>query len=432
MDITIIGLGYVGLTMSVVLGSFYHNIIGYDTNKEKVATLKEGVSTIDETGVQVLLNEAKPYLRFTTNAKDAIRPNKIISICVDTPVGKDKKVDLTHYYQALDAIAENAIQDTFVVIHSTVPPGTNRATKKYLESHSKYKFNVISNPEFISQGNVIKNFVVPSRVVIGTESKEAEELVRKLVASVVDHKVPILVTTPENAEIIKYASNAYLAMRIGYINEISRICDVFDGDIEKVAIGVGLDPRIGTNYLKASLGFGGSCLPKDLNVITNFEGASKCNLKILPSINESNEIQIQHFIDKIISRFKSISHFKIAVLGLSFKGGTEDTRYSPAIPVVKALLDKYAEIYAYDPLAEDNFKKNFLRHTHIHYCDSIYSALNKADCCLILTDDSDFKQLTSVDFMVMSNKVVFDGRNLFKSEDLPGIEYHPIGKKARK
>lgn len=429
MNITIIGLGYVGLTMSVVLGSFYHNIIGFDTNKEKVATLKEGISTIDETGVQVLLNEAKPYLRFTSNAKDAIRPNKIISICVDTPVGKDKKVDLTHYYQALDAIAENVIQDTYVIINSTVPPGTNRATKKYLESHSKYKFNVISNPEFISQGTVIKNFVVPSRVVIGTDSKDAEELMRSIITSVVDCKIPILATTPENAEIIKYASNAYLAMRIGYINEISRICDEYGGDIEKVAIGIGLDPRIGTNYLKASLGYGGSCLPKDLNAITNLEGISKCDLKILSSINESNEIQIQHFINKVLERFKSISHYKIAILGLSFKGGTEDTRYSPSIPVVKALLDKYAEIYAYDPLAEDNFKKNFLRHTHIHYCDSISSALNKADCCLILTDDKEFKGLKSENFMVMSNKIVFDGRNLYKSEDMVGIEYHPIGKK---
>lgn len=226
MNLTIIGLGYVGLTAAVVYGSFYHNVIGYDVDKEKIATLKEGISTIEETGIQVLLNEAKSHLRFTSNAKDAIRPNNIIFICVDTPIGNDNKADLTHYYSALDVIAENAVQDCFVIINSTVPPGTNRATKEYLEKHSKFKFDVISNPEFISQGSVIKNFVVPSRVVIGTVTKEGEQLMRDLSNSVIDHKIPILVTTPENAELIKYSANAYLALRIGFINEVSRMCDV--------------------------------------------------------------------------------------------------------------------------------------------------------------------------------------------------------------
>lgn len=432
MDITIIGLGYVGLTASVVLGSFYHNIIGLDVDKEKVASLKEGISTIEEPGVQILLNEAKKYLRFTTNAKDAIRPNKIIMVCVNTPVGEDHKIDLSYFYSALDSIAENAIQDSFVIICSTVPPGTNRAAKKYLESHSKFKFDVISNPEFVSQGKVIRDYVQPSRVVIGTVTKEGEQLLRSIISTVVDRKVPILVTTPENAEIIKYASNSYLALRVGYINEISRICDIYGGDIEKVAIGIGLDPRIGTNYLKPSLGFGGSCLPKDVSAISNYERIGECDLKIIPAILESNNVQIQFFVNKVIERFKSITHFKIAVLGLAFKGGTEDTRNSPAIPVVRALLEKYAEIYAYDPAAEDNFKKNFLRHTHIHYCDSIHNALDKADCCLILTDDEEFKKLTVDDFNLMSQKVIFDGRNIFKDDSLPGIEYHSVGRKTIK
>jgi len=432
MNLTVIGLGYVGLTISVVFGSFYHDVIGYDINKEKVASLKEGISPTEEPGIQILLNEAKSHLRFTSNAKDAIRPNNIIAICVDTPVGDDGKINLTNFYAALDSIAENAIQDCFVIINSTVPPGTNRAAKKYLESHSKYKFDVISNPEFITQGKVVKDFVQPSRIVIGAETKEAEKLMRDLIDTIIDHKIPILVTTPENAEIIKYASNAYLALRIGYINEISRICDVYGGDIEKVAIGMGLDPRIGTNYLKPSLGFGGSCLPKDVKAIINYDHISDCELSIIPSIVKSNENQINHFVDKVFKRFKSITHFKVAVLGLSFKGGTEDTRNSPSIPIVRALLEKYAEVYAYDPAAEENFKKNFLCHTHIHYCETIESALKKADCCLILTDDKEFKELTTKDFDVMSNKVVFDGRNIFKEDSLPGIEYHSVGRRIVK
>lgn len=428
MKLTVIGLGYVGLTSSVVLGSFYHDVIGYDINKEKVASLKEGISPIEEPDVQALLNESKNHVRYTTNAKDAIRPNNLIFICVDTPIGPDSKINLTNYYAALDSIAEHAVQNSYIVICSTVPPGTNRATKKYLEEHNPHKFTVISNPEFISQGRAIRDFVHPSRIVLGTDSKEAETLIRDLIATIVDTKVPILVTTPENAELIKYASNTYLALRIGYINEMARICETYGGDIDKVAIGMGLDPRIGTQYLKAGLGFGGSCLPKDVSTITNYEPTKECELRIVPSIIESNNIQIQFFINKIFKRFKSISHFKVAVLGLSFKGGTEDTRNSPAIPVVRAMVEKYAEVYAYDPAAEASFKKNFIRHTHIHYCNDIPEALHKANFCIILTDDPEFKALTSDSFKDMKNKVVFDGRNIFKEDALPGIEYHAVGK----
>ena len=428
MGFTVIGLGYVGLVNAVVFASYNYDVIGYDVNKDKIALLKQGLSTIEEDGVQILLTEGRNHLRFTSNDKDAIRPNDTIMIAVNTPEGKDGNLDMRNFYSALDSIAENAIQDTNIIILSTVPIGTNRKTKAYLEERSKYKFEVISHPEFLSQGRALKDVISPSRIVIGTESPKAEALIRNIYSRILVTKVPILVTTPENAEIIKYASNSYLAMRITFINEISRLCERVGGDIDKVFLGMSLDPRIGLNYFKPSLGFGGSCFPKDTRGLYSESLTKEEPLALVKATIESNEKQTQFFIDKIFKRFKTLSNMKIAVLGLAFKGGTEDVRNSPAIPVVKALLDRYGEVYAYDPLAEDNFHAIFSRHTHIHYVDYVNDALKDADLAIILTDCSEFKKFTVNDFKIMKNPVVFDGRNLYKLENMKGIEYHSIGR----
>ena len=424
MGITIIGLGYVGLVNAVVLASYGYEIIGYDVDKEKVALLKQGISPIEEDGVQILLVEAKQHLRFTSNAKDAIRPNQIFIIAVDTPIGKDGNVNLKNYYDALDDICENAISDSSVIIYSTVPVGTNKKTKVYLEEHSSFKFDVISKPEFITQGRALKETVLPSRIIIGTNTKKGETLVRGIYEKVLSKKVPIMVTTPENAELIKIGSNGYLAMRIAYINEMARLCEQYGGDIDKVYLGMSIDPRIGLNYFKAGLGYGGSGFPNEMHREAGKESPSL----IAQAISESNNKQVEFFLNKIFTRFKSITNMKVAVLGLAFKGGTEDVRNTLASPVIKALLDKYAEVYAYDQLAQDNFHKLFPRHTHIHYVDYLNDALKKADFAVILTDSPEFRKLTSSDFKHMKHPIVFDGRNLFKLEAMDGVEYHSIGR----
>lgn len=428
MNVTIIGLGYVGLVNAVVFASYNHDVIGFDVDKEKVSLLKQGISPIDEDGVQILLSEAKHKIRFTTNAKDAIRPNNLISIAVDTPPDEEGNIDMKNFNNAVELIAENAAQDSIVCIHSTVPPGTNRKVKQYLESHSKYKFEVVSLPMFLREGTALRDFVSPSRIIIGTDSPKVEKEIRSVVESFLVKKVPIMVTTPENAEVIKCASNTYLAMRVSFINEIARICEYSGADIDKVSLGISLDPRIGLSYFKPSVGYGGTLFPKDSLVPKGDNAPIGEQLVLSRAVIESNKKQIQFFIDKIFKRFKSITNFKVAVLGLAYKGDTEDVRNSPAVKVIRALLDKYAEIYAYDPLAEDNFKKLFVRHTHIHYLDYAKDALTKADFVVILNDSNEFKNLTVDDFKVMKHMVIFDGKNLYKPENMRGAEYHSVGR----
>ena len=426
--VTIIGLGYIGLVNAVMLASYHRHVIGYDIDKEKIVQLKQGISPIDEDGVQILLAESHHNLRFTSNDKDAIRPNDVIIVAVDTPIGKDGKLDMSYFRDAIESIAKNAIQDTYVVILSTVPIGTNRKVKKYLEEHSKYKFEVITHPEFLSQGRALKDVTSPSRVVIGTDSAKGEALIRKVYDEILIKKVPILVTSPENAEIIKYASNSYLAMRISFINEIARICERVGGNIDDVYLGISLDPRVGLNYFKPGVGFGGGYLPKDTDGLYKESIAAGEPAYLAKAAIESNDRQTEFFIGKIFARFKSITNMKVAVLGLGYKGGTEDIRNSPAIPVVRALLERYAEIYAYDSIAEENFRKLFSRHTHIHYMDYVKDALDKADFVVILSDSAEFKKLTLDDFKKMKHPIIFDGRNLYKPESMVGVEYHSVGR----
>lgn len=431
MNITVIGQGYVGLVNSVILASFFHTVIGLDSDKNKVANLKQGLATIKEPNLQSLMNDAKDRLRFTTNAKDAIRPNKIIYVAVDTPEGRDGKPDLTNFNACLDDIAKNAIQDTYVVIRSTVPVGTNARAKKYLEENSEHKFEVISNPEFLSQGNAIDEMLNPSRVVLGVTSKAGEDLMLQIYTNYQKRKIPILITTPESAELIKYASNNFLAMKISYINEIARLCEIVGADIEEVAVGIGLDPRIGRNYLKAGIGYGGSCFPKDTKALSWLAADREAPLELVKATIKVNNEQPNVLIHKINSQFKSLSNLTIAVLGVAFKAGTEDIRNSPATAIVKYLLDKNARVKVYDALAIDNFQKEMQRHSRIDYSMSIIETLKDADAALILTDAKELKELDKNCFIDnMKKPIIFDGRNLYKPANMGGTTYYSIGRKT--
>ncbi|NCA97016.1 MAG: UDP-glucose/GDP-mannose dehydrogenase family protein [Bacteroidia bacterium] len=431
MNITVIGQGYVGLVNSVILASFFHTVIGLDSDKNKVANLKQGLATIKEPNLQSLMNDAKDRLRFTTNAKDAIRPNKIIYVAVDTPEGRDGKPDLTNFNACLDDIAKNAIQDTYVVIRSTVPVGTNARAKKYLEENSEHKFEVISNPEFLSQGNAIDEMLNPSRVVLGVTSKAGEDLMLQIYTNYQKRKIPILITTPESAELIKYASNNFLAMKISYINEIARLCEIVGADIEEVAVGIGLDPRIGRNYLKAGIGYGGSCFPKDTKALSWLAADREAPLELVKATIKVNNEQPNVLIHKINSQFKSLSNLTIAVLGVAFKAGTEDIRNSPATAIVKYLLDKNARVKVYDALAIDNFQKEMQRHSRIDYSMSIIETLKDADAALILTDAKELKELDKNCFIDnMKKPIIFDGRNLYKPANMSGTTYYSIGRKT--
>ena len=431
MDITIIGLGYVGLTNAVVAASYLFNVIAYDIDKEKISLLKQGVATIEEPNVQELLTEARTRIRFTSNPKDAIRPSKIVVVCVDTPESKDGSPNLKHVYEVLDDIARFANQDTTVVIRSTVPVGTCRAAKKYLEERSEFIFDIISMPEFMSQGSAVHDIVTPSRLVFGTDSEQASLLVKEFCQPFLARKIPCMLTTLENAEMIKYASNNFLALKISYINNIARLCEIVGADVEKVALGISLDPRIGSSCLKAGIGYGGSCLPKDTHGLYWLSENNAEPLELVNAAIKVNETQAEYFLNKIFNRVKSVNNMNIAVLGVGFKGGTEDVRNSPATPILKVLLDKNANIRIYDPLAMDNYQKAMSRHTHISYYLYAREALKGASMCLILNDSPEFKELTAEDFISnMKRPLVFDGRNLFKLDALPGVEYHSVGRKT--
>ena len=432
MDLTVIGLGHVGLIDSLVLGSYFHHIIGYDMDKDLIQLLRDGISPFEEPFVQDLLKETRTYVRFTSNIKDAMRPNKHILLSVETGFNEDGTFNLDKYYAALDLIAENVVQDSYVLIRSTVPPGTNRKTKEYLESKSKFKFNVISFPAFGSQGSLVSSVVSPSRIIVGVDSPATGREFKAAIVNVIPKKTNILITSPENAELIKWSSNLYVGMHISFINSLARLADVYSANIDTIATGLGLDPRVNGELLHASLGYGGTILPFSMTENPkNPDTIDYYNSDLFRATVKSNACQIQYFIDKIYERFRSVSGKKIAILGAAFKAGTEDIRNSPAIYVMRFLLDKGALIQLYDPLAEDKVQKYFSRHTHITYYDYPKDALKGADFCLILTDAKEFRELTAEDFKTNLRKpIIFDGRNLYSLADMEGTEYHSIGRRT--
>ncbi len=432
MDITIIGLTHVGLVDALVLGSYFNNIIAYDSDKEYVTLLREGVSPYEEPFAQDLINETKKYVRFTSNIHDAVRPNNMISIAVDTSFNEDGTFNLDTYYEALDLIAENATKDCYIFIRSFVPPGTNRKTKEYLEKKSPYKFNVISLPSFGAQGSLVESIVSPSRIIAGVDSPETGKILKQFVSSVLMRKSPLVITSPENVELIKWASNVYVGMHVSFINALARLADVYSANIDTISTGLGMDPRVNGELLHASMGYGGSMLPISITKEPeNPNAIDYYNSDLFRATVNSNRSQLKYFIDKIYERYRSVSAKKICVLGASFKSGTEDVRNSPAIYIMRFLLDKGAYIQLYDPLAEDKIQKHFSRHTHISYFDYAKDAMKGADFCLILTDAKEFKELTAKDFKENLRKpIIFDGKNLYSLADMEGTEYHSIGRRT--
>ena len=428
MNITIIGLGYVGLVNTLFLASKGHNIFALDINKNKVATLKAGKTTINEPHFQELLTEYSNNIRFTTNHKDALRNANMIFICVDTPQGNDGSVNTTNFYNCLATIKESITNDVSIIIRSTVPVGTNKLTCDYFLD-SPYKVDIISFPEFLSQGKAFEDLTNPMRLVFGVNDQKGVQIAKSLTTLFDIKKIPVMITTPINAELIKYASNSFLAMKISYINNLAQLCDAVGGDIDKVSTGMGLDPRIGSSFLNAGIGYGGSCFPKDTNGLYWIANNNSIKMDLMLSTIEVNNSQIQYFLNKIYRRFRSLNNLNIAILGVSFKGGTEDVRNSQAIPIVKALLEKNANLFIYDPLAVDNFIPLFSRHIHIDYPASIEDTLKNADFVVILNDSNEFKQLTAQFYIDhMKNPIIFDGRNLYRLEDMKNVEYHSIGR----
>jgi UDPglucose 6-dehydrogenase len=428
MKIAVLGTGYVGLSTGVCLSEIGHDVTCIDINEEKIHNLRRGISPIYEPGLETLLtsNMAAGRLQFTTSHREALAA-EIIIIAVGTPQGDDGAADLSYLEQAAKDIAKDIREGTIVVIKSTVPVGTNEYIKKMIEEQCGFTVKMVSNPEFLRQGSAIQDTMKADRVIIGSEDPAAAEKVRELYLPL---NVPVILTSTKSAEMIKYASNAFLATKISYINEIANLCEVVGADVEDVAKGMGIDKRIGEAFLNAGIGYGGSCFPKDVKALVHTAGLSGVNFSLLKETIRINDHQRELLVTKALSRFGNLKGKKIALLGLAFKPETDDMREAPSINLSRALTKFGAEIVAYDPVASNNARK--IIGESIKYANSVDEAVTNADALFLVTEWKEFKQLDLADMLAkMKHPIIFDGRNCFEENRIRAckkIEYYPVGK----
>ena len=431
MKIVVAGTGYVGLVTGACLSEIGHNVTCVDIDENKVTMMKEGISPIYEPGLDELLkrNYNEGRLDFTTDYRNAYKNADIVFIGVGTPEREDGSANLDYVFEVCKEIAENIENDCLVVVKSTVPIGTNDRVEAFLREHVKENIHVevASNPEFLSQGTAVQDTLHASRIVIGVESKEAEEKLRHVYEA---FNQPIVVTNRRSAEMIKYASNDFLALKISFINEMANVCEIVGANIEDVAKGMSYDKRIGDKFLKAGLGYGGSCFPKDTKALHWLANDSGYEIKTIKATIEVNENQKYKMFRKAKQRFGSLKGMKVAVLGLTFKPETDDLREAPSIPNIRRLLDEGAEIIAYDPVGEENFKKKF--RSGIKYVASPEEALKDEDAAFIFTEWKKKKNLDLECYeKLMKTPIVFDGRNCYDVDLMQEyyIDYYSIGRK---
>ena len=428
MKIAVAGTGYVGLVTGVCLASKGHMVTCVDVDERKLDMLKAGQIPIYEPGLEDLLKENRDHMVFTSDYKSAYKDAEVIFIGVGTPEKKDGSANLTYVYSVAEQIAEAAQKDCVVVIKSTVPIGTNDKIEAFLKERLKnnIKVWVASNPEFLSQGTAMRDTLHASRIVIGVENSEAAQILQEVYK---DFEAEKLVTNRRSAEMIKYASNDFLALKISYVNEIANLCEIVGADIEDVTKGMGFDARIGNRFLNAGIGYGGSCFPKDTKALSWLASFNDNELKTIKAAIEVNENQKMKLYKKARKYYDDFHGLTIAVLGLTFKPGTDDLREAPSLVNIPLFLEDGANIRAWDPVGVDNYKKYYP--TELTYCDSIEDTLTGADLCLIFTEWKQIKEMDVTAFEKhMKRAIVLDGRNCFdlKAFRNTHVLYESIGR----
>ncbi|WP_103653070.1 UDP-glucose dehydrogenase family protein [Bacillus thuringiensis] len=431
MKIAILGAGYVGLSTGVCLSEIGHSVICIDTDEQKIKSLNQGISPIYEPGLETLLaqNAAAGRLLFTTSHREALNGAEIIIIAVGTPQTEDGRANLSYIEQAAKEIALNLVQSAVVVLKSTVPVGTNEYIEKITKDlcNERVSLEMVSNPEFLRQGSAIMDTLKPDRIIIGSENEEVAKKVQEMYRPL---NVPFLLTNIRSAEMIKYASNAFLATKISFINEIANLCEVVGADVEDVAKGMGKDKRIGEAFLQPGIGYGGSCFPKDVKALLHTAKLHGIQFSLLKETVLINDSQQELLVTKAINRLRDLKGKKVSMLGLAFKPETDDMRESPSIKIARSLTKLGAEVVAYDPVAIDN-AKNILGDT-IKFASSVHEAAMDSDAIFIVTEWNEFKCLNLEALMkIMRQPIVFDGRNCFDEERIRAckkIEYYPIGR----
>ena len=432
MKLCVIGTGYVGLVAGTCFAESGNDVVCVDIDAEKVARLQQGVVPIYEPGLEELIkrNVAEHRLAFSTDLRDAVRRSLICFIAVGTPQGEDGSADLAAVLAVAEGIADAMDGYRVVVDKSTVPVGTADRVRQAMAARTTHPFDVVSNPEFLKEGAAIDDFMKPDRVVIGSDSPRASELMQELYRPFVRTEHPILVMSAASAEMTKYAANSMLAARISLMNEFANLCERVGADVDDVRRGIGFDRRIGHHFLFPGVGYGGSCFPKDVKAVIRTAAEQGLDFRMLRAAEEVNERQKRTLVDKVTAHFGAdLRGRRIAVWGLSFKPRTDDMREAPSIPIIEALLDAGAAVYAHDPEALKEAHRVFGE--RIQYCRVNYDALHDADALLIVTEWNEFRR---PDFArmreVMKQPVVFDGRNIFDPQKMRelGFTYYSVGR----
>lgn len=433
MNIAIIGTGYVGLVSGTCLSDFGHAVTCIDIDKTKIEKIEKGEIPIYEPGLEDLVkrNIEKGRLKFATNYS-SVGEADVVFIAVGTPSSRrgDGYADLTYVYGAAKEVAKNLQGYTVIVDKSTVPVGTARQVSRIIkEENPSADFDVASNPEFLREGAALNDFMKPDRVIIGINSERAEKVMREVYKPLYLLETPFVFTTPESAEITKYASNAFLAIKISFINEVANLCEEIGADVQSVAQGIGLDNRIGKKFLHAGPGYGGSCFPKDTKAYMRTCQEHNVSSRIVEAVIEVNASQKARMIQKIKKALgEEISGRKVAVLGLAFKPETDDMRESPAITILSALSEKGVNIRAHDPQAMNEAKKEL---PMLKYCADPYEACNGADCVVLMTEWNEYRALDLEKIKSLLKSPVFvDLRNVYLPKQMKeaGFKYYSVGR----
>jgi len=431
MKIAVVGTGYVGLVVGACLAETGNDVTCVDKDEAKVRGLRRGKIPIYEPGLEELVKRGKTEgrLTFTTKLADAVKASQVIFIAVGTPQGEDGSADLQHVLGAARDVARAMDGYRVIVNKSTVPVGTAGRVRDVVRAETKHPFSVVSNPEFLKQGAAVDDFMKPDRVVIGAEDTRGAEIMVALHKPFTRTGAPIMVMDCASAELSKYASNAILATRISFMNEVANVCELFGADVDLVRQAVGSDRRIGSSFLFPGVGYGGSCFPKDVKALVRFSAEKKYDFKILQAVEAVNEQQKRSVVGKIEKRLGPLKGKTIAIWGLAFKPKTDDMREAPAIVIVKALLDKGATVQVFDPEAMKVARGIF--GNDVTYCTKSYEALRGADALVIVTEWHEFRE---PDFermrKLMKAPVIFDGRNLYDPKQITthGFTYYSVGR----
>ncbi len=434
MKIAVLGTGYVGLVTAAGLAELGHQVIGADKDLDKIATISRGVLPIYEPGLEDLLssNVKKNRLAFSGDLNKTILDADVVFVCVGTPQHSDGSADMSQIEEVSRLIAENLNRYKLVVEKSTVPVKTSFWIKRTIGLYKKTDTvcDIASNPEFLREGSAVSDFLNPDRIIVGAETDAARDILCRIYEKFQDR---LVVTNIDTAELIKHASNSFLALKISYINLISNICEKTEANVEQVAEGMGLDPRIGPRFLKAGIGYGGSCFPKDIKALVNIGEDLGVDMSLLKEADRINTDRIRVFVDKIKRALWILKDKRVAVLGLAFKPETDDIREAPSIRVIRELLHEGARLRLFDPQATENMKGLYPEDgERVVYCADPYQAVEEANALLLLTEWDEFVGLDLKKLKTaMANPIIVDGRNIFDPAEVAklGFEYYSIGRK---